>query len=372
MTFSDLQTASCANLSESKYQHKTIAVDRNNQKCYTENKNSGENPKVEKNIFYDNIKKAEQNTSASPCIMKFIKTSDEESVILSVHPSDFFVDYHAHEFFEFNYVLRGNCINVVEGKSVQMEEGDILLMPPGVYHAVFASRESYILNISVASDFLPKICEDFKKMPSLFTDFLSSLDKKECYMYFICRGAKELKPIILDMISKCLRRFNPKYYKEDEFLGYLCEIYIKNQNLGFYNFLTAEIRLKEFILLMIYNNMENFELPERRKRNSAIMVNIIEYVNRNYENITLPSLAEHFHYSETHISRLLKKKTGLSFSGLLISVRLSHALVLLCNKNIPISKISRMIGYDAPSYFYRLFKKEFGITPLEYREKYSL
>ncbi len=334
----------------------------------------------EKNAFYDNmydniydnIKESMDNRQSSLCVMKWQCISNEERVILSIHPSESFLDYHAHEFFEFNYVIRGSCVNIVEGETVQMKAGDILLMPPGVYHAVFASNESYVLNICVSSDFLSDLCADFKKTSSLFADFLSSLDKKECYMYFICRGAENIEPVVIDMIEKCLRRFNPKYYKKDEFLDYLCDVYVKNQNLDFYNFLIAEIRLKEIILLMLYKNSCAFELPERRKRNSAIMVKILEYINKNYIDITLPSLAEYFHYSQTHISRLLKEKTGLSFSGLLINVRLSHALVLLCDKNIQIGEISGMIGYEAPSYFYRLFKKEFGITPLEYREKYSI
>ncbi len=323
-------------------------------------------------VFYNNLEeRVFGRATADSCILNWAPMDDAERVVLSIHPSEFFIDYHAHEFFEFNYILRGSCVNVVEGKTISMNEGDILLMPPGIYHAVFASKESYVLNISIAPDFFGAFCEEFSGISSRFSEFLSSLDSKECYLYFLCRDCREIESVVWNMIEHCLKRFNPKYYAKDGFLEQICKIYGKNQELGRFDFLLAEIRLKEILLLMLRYGNSHSELPNKQKKNSALMVSIFDYINKNYQNITLTSLAARFRYSETHISRLLKEKTGLSFADLLINVRLSHALVLLCDQEMKICEISQRIGYEAPSYFYRLFKKNFGITPLEYRKRYT-
>jgi YesN/AraC family two-component response regulator len=79
--------------------------------------------------------------------------------------------------------------------------------------------------------------------------------------------------------------------------------------------------------------------------------------------------AKDFHFHENYLSRKIKNVSNKSFHELLIQSRLQEAERLLTNTNLSISEISNKIGYSKPSYFYKLFKEHYNMTPMEYRSK---
>lgn len=88
--------------------------------------------------------------------------------------------------------------------------------------------------------------------------------------------------------------------------------------------------------------------------------------------VTLYSVADEFDLTNTHLSKLFKKHTGVSFSSYLIELKLHHAALLLINSpHLKIGDIAESLGYVTPSYFTRIFKKKYGCTPEQYRIKYS-
>lgn len=295
--------------------------------------------------------------------------NENEKVILSVHPAERIIDYHTHDFFEFNYILRGECNNTVEGKNIHMEEGDLILLPPNVYHSLYCQSDSYILNISVNSAFFYDLNAEYRALPFRLPAFLDSLNKRECHTYFFSKNVKSIKKIVFDMLENCLRRFNPVYYQNDAFLDYIKGIYLSHQNINFYNFKLAEIRLREIILALMYYENESSQLSVKLVRNCAKLIPILDFIAHNYQTVTLEKLSLHFHYAKPHISRLLKGKTGCNFSQILINTRLSNAMLLLERNDLSIDEISRLVGYNAPEYFYRLFKKHIKCTPQEFRKR---
>ena len=310
------------------------------------------------------MKQRVENLSVTP----WVPTDPRERVILSFHPSERIIDYHGHAFYEFNYMMRGRCTNIVEGRAVEMNEGDIFLMPPDVYHTVFASKDSFVLNIMIEPTFFETCAAELTDAPSLCAVFLRALNTQVRYRYLLCRGCGRLQPIAADLVDNCLRRFNPMYYCENAFLDHLKEVYLAHQELDLRHWQLAQIRLREILLAMAYDPCD-IELSAPYRRKGLPTGAVLSYINRNYRTVTLPELAAHFHYSETHLSRLLRAETGDSFSHLLLSVRLSHAQLLLCDTDFGMEEISAEIGYDAPAYFFRAFKKTYGITPLAYRRQ---
>lgn len=95
----------------------------------------------------------------------------------------------------------------------------------------------------------------------------------------------------------------------------------------------------------------------------------LEYLlNHYYEQITLQSLAEKFHFSPSHLSRSIKKATGFTFIQILTGVRLYHAGIILRNSSLHISEICENIGIPNEQYFSQLFKNNYGVTPNAYRK----
>lgn len=97
-----------------------------------------------------------------------------------------------------------------------------------------------------------------------------------------------------------------------------------------------------------------------------------EYLNQHYaQDISLHDLSQHVYCSERTVNRIFIRHFGETFSQRLKKIRLSHAAGLLETSSLKVSHICQMVGYNNSSNFNRLFKRYKGITPREYRDKFS-
>lgn len=96
---------------------------------------------------------------------------------------------------------------------------------------------------------------------------------------------------------------------------------------------------------------------------------ILTEIAQNYDqNITLTDLAQKYHFSESYISRKIKKETGYSFVDILNGIRLMCAANLL-RQGEKINDVCEKTGFKDQHYFSQLFKKIFGCTPSNYRNE---
>ncbi len=115
--------------------------------------------------------------------------------------------------------------------------------------------------------------------------------------------------------------------------------------------------------------LENIPSCNKNKFNPLIE-NIKNYIEANLEfDIKISQIAEAFHYNERYLGRLFKKETNMSFSDYISSKRLIKSKSLLKNTDFTVLDISSKLGFNNVTYFNRLFKKTFKITPTEYRKK---
>lgn len=100
----------------------------------------------------------------------------------------------------------------------------------------------------------------------------------------------------------------------------------------------------------------------------VIVQNIREYLDANYEKkVTLEELSAKFFLNPQYIQKLFKRYTSLSPTDYLIYLRISRAKALIRTTDMPLKKIASAVGIERYSYFVRLFKKQEGLTPTEYK-----
>lgn len=103
---------------------------------------------------------------------------------------------------------------------------------------------------------------------------------------------------------------------------------------------------------------------------SFIVKNALTYIEENYtQKLTLGEVAEKTYVSQWHLSKLLNRHTGQSFSDILNHVRIEHAKELLKDPALRIGDISEQVGFLDLAHFSRVFKKQEGVSANEYRNQ---
>lgn len=94
----------------------------------------------------------------------------------------------------------------------------------------------------------------------------------------------------------------------------------------------------------------------------------IAYISHHYhEELSVKMVSNYVNLSYSYFSRLFKKETGMSFVEYVIFVRIQRAVWLLRHSSKSIEEISFEIGFNTPNYFSAIFKKKIGLSPSEYR-----
>lgn len=111
--------------------------------------------------------------------------------------------------------------------------------------------------------------------------------------------------------------------------------------------------------LYIYDNNTRPEIIEVKKY-------ILDNISRN---LTISVAAKYTNMSESYFSHIFKKEVGMSFVDYVNKMRISKATELLENTGLQVNKIASLVGIDNANYFSVLFKKITGKSPYEYRSK---
>lgn len=97
----------------------------------------------------------------------------------------------------------------------------------------------------------------------------------------------------------------------------------------------------------------------------------IQYMQQNFErNIAINELAERYGMSANYFSTMFKRETNQSAITFLTNLRVQKAVWYLENTEDSAVDISQRVGYEDSQYFFRVFKKTMGLTPLMYRKEY--
>jgi two-component system response regulator YesN len=95
-----------------------------------------------------------------------------------------------------------------------------------------------------------------------------------------------------------------------------------------------------------------------------------QQIRQNYpEGLSLKTLASAFNVSPAYLGLLFKEETGRYFHDDLTQTRLQESQVLLIDTDLKIGEIAKRVGIPNQSYFNRIFKNEYGVSPLEYRRQ---
>ena len=112
---------------------------------------------------------------------------------------------------------------------------------------------------------------------------------------------------------------------------------------------------------------ENEERFEEYQRIDKKFIPILDYIDEHLtEQLTTKEVSEKFGYSKSYFCRLFKLQTGLSFLDYCRTLRLERSKKLLNEKGSTANEVSIRCGFRNYSYFSRIFKKKYSVSPAEY------
>ena len=268
-----------------------------------------------------------------------------------IHP-DFFPSYHCHDYYEFNVIFEGQCIEIVNNNVIHLKKGDILILPANsAFHTHFLKQSSLGCNILVKSSFLSALKD---KISVIKNNFLDKLMKNNGF----CIIHSENIPNLTEDVKELL------------------DIYVKENKTqanstppSALSRMYSETTFQRMIL-KICEGIEDkrivceFSDSVQRAPSSD---EIITYIKDNHTTVTTEGLAKKFGYSQRQLNRIIKKHTGNNFSTLITCERIIHAKNLLKNTSLSVSEISKAVGLDSVEYFCNMFKKQTGLTTTQYK-----
>ena len=140
---------------------------------------------------------------------------------------------------------------------------------------------------------------------------------------------------------------------------------------------TSEREMMHLASLLFYEIMgglfPQWHLLQAGSSGSTRHIHEIEqYINGHIKNkILLSDIANHISLSPRQVSRVINKEYGCSLTELVTDKRLGAAELLIKNTALPIGEIAKQTNLGSENYFYTLFKKRYGISPLQYRKLYG-
>ena len=259
---------------------------------------------------------------------------------------------HKHTFYELIYVHRGSFRMTIDRHTRMFHEGDFILLNPSVIHCVsLGSPGSQIINILMKR--------------TLFN----------CSFFHVILDNPGFANFVLPSLSKDTKERNYRIYPHvtsdnPGILDYLCNLlreFLEGQALGRS---ALEINLSGLCLELTRSHQNVPSVPFTKQSGDFSMADICQYLNENLCTATLENTASRFHYNPRYFSQMIKKIYGKSFSGLLLELKMNHAVHLLTTTELPVTTIIHQCGYENTSYFYQAFDKAFHMKPATYREKY--
>ena len=269
----------------------------------------------------------------------------EPGKLIAIRPHTRFAAFpeHTHDYVEMVYMCSGSTVHTVNGNRIVLGEGDLLILGQNARQSIEPAGEG-----DIAVNFIIR--------PEFFTGTLSFLGEEETplrrfvvncltgksesgYLLFKVAGSLPVQNLIENMLYALLESVPNKRGILQRTMGLLFTLLVNDPGL-------MELGTTE--------------------QNAAVKV--LAYIEENYRQGSLTEIAEALHYDVAALSRLVKQKTGKSYTEHLQEKRLSQAAWLLKNTGMRVDDAARNVGYENISYFHRIFAERFGMSPKKYRD----
>lgn len=255
------------------------------------------------------------------------------------------VNSHVHNYYEFYFFLEGNVTMNIEGALHALNPGDVIIIPPNVSHyAILKDKHipyrRFVFWISI------DYCNDLLQLSPDYVYLMQHARVTKHYIFhYDVIGFNTLQSKVFRLIEE----LHSNRFGRD-----------------------AKITLcANDLILQLNRSVYEMEHPKSQHEQQHLYQNLLLFIEDHLdEELTLDRLSEQFFVSKYHIAHVFKENLGLSVHQFITKKRLRMCQEAILSQTT-ISDIYLKYGFKDYSSFFRAFKKEFGMSPKEYKELFS-
>jgi len=253
------------------------------------------------------------------------------------------VQLHSHDFYEI-LCCTNNCgaEYLVGSRRYRIQKGDIIFVSPGVSHRPILSNltaEGYKRDVLwLSTEFVRGIVDAFPEW--------SNAEKRS---------------------TDLLRTAGTRW----EFLAELIHRGVAEGEKAQAGWETAVVGNAMVIVANLYRAFHDKNTKPLKAEKPELLDRVMAYIDEFYmKSVTIGDIAQRFYVSQSTISHLFKEKLGVSFYHCVTQRRLIAAKELIARGEF-LETVGEQVGFSDYSSFYRAFKREYGISPRQYRKLQS-
>ena len=256
---------------------------------------------------------------------------------------------HTHDYMELGYIVKGNFKQRICEKDILFHEGDFILIDKNCIHQDYLiNQESIVIFFGIENSMFEEIMNENITTQKIIAFLQTALMKqKDLQQYIHFRPTNDVR----EKMEHCISLLLTELYDSEIGSSHICK----------------GLLLRIFRLL---STGYEFSLSKEQQKtmNWIIFEEVCDYMQSHYQDINTQELMDLFHFQKDYFNRLIKKKTGMTYSEYLQNIRLKKAKTMLLETNLSVSEIAEQVGYHNKGYFYKIFTEKFGMTPAKYRE----
>lgn len=275
----------------------------------------------------------------------------DEGKLIAVRTHTRFVHFpsHRHNYIEVLYVWEGSLTNIIDGKRVVVGKGELLFLNQFTRHEILPAGENDIaINFMILPEFFD-VAYSMAGSNNVLADFLVNVlrqdEERGEYLHFKVSEVLQIQNLLENIIYSLVTGKGEQNRINQTTMG--------------------------LIFLYLLDSVQYAEMRVPNQYENMIAMTALDYIEQKYKTATLTELCEILHLPMHMLSKMIKKNTGFNFKELLQRKRLNKAVELMCDTDLPISDIIAAVGYENNSYFHRVFKERYHMTPRAFRLKNS-
>ncbi len=242
---------------------------------------------------------------------------------------------HFHPYWELLYIVSGERTFFYANRTLHIEAGAFICIPPGVLHRALNPPEEICCLYNIY----------FENQSNLYFAGIESLltAKEPCI---------ELSPAIQEKVTQLFARIGMEMEEKND--GYIQ--------------LSWALIMEVLVTVRRQHSSRGILIRPSQIMNSYVSA-AVDYINSHYSgSLSLASVAQRLHISASYLSREFHRATPFTFIEYVNSLRIMHACTLLKSGSLNVTAISEACGFGSITQFGRCFRSLTGKSPLEYRD----